>query len=208
MHSLYEHWLLLFDWLTKQGASRATVCLVFITAWHAFLTYRMSKAMERQTRAQVQPILQIDFTIGAEEVYPKGSFRVKKLGIQPILIRHMRMTCHRDRVEEYDEYPFYERHLITPNDSIGFPFDFTKQFTKRGFTWWSPGGCAFNLWVVASDLGGGVVLTYVGNHYWQTLRVSNGMLWWVRRKFVATYFKQRYYRVLYKFRPPKVKFTA
>ncbi len=178
-----------------------------ITGWYAWLTYRMAEAMNRQTRAQIQPILEIDISVGKEEFYPKGSFRVKNSGTQPALIRHMRMICRRDRAEEYEEYLMYERHLITPNDSIGFDFDFTKKLTDRGFAWWSPGICSFNLWVVASDLSGDVSLTYVRNQNWQTLNVSTGIPWWVRRKFVLLFFRQQYYRVLYKFRPPKLTLT-
>jgi uncharacterized membrane protein len=57
MHTLYEFGLRLFDWLTMQGAERATVVLVLITACNVFLTHRMAKAMNRQTRAMIQPVL-------------------------------------------------------------------------------------------------------------------------------------------------------
>ena len=203
MHFLHEQWLWVWDWLRKDGGTRATVLLVFITGWYAWLTYRMAKAMNRQTRAQIQPILEINIRVGKEEFYPKGSFTVKNLGTQPALVRHMRMTCRLDGVEEYDEYLMYERHLMTPDDFLSFSFDFTEKFTKRGIRWWTPGICSFNLWVVASDLSEDVTLTYVGNQYWKTLSVSKGMPWWVRRKFIVTFFRQRYYRVLYKFKPPK-----
>jgi hypothetical protein len=53
MHFLREHWLWMWHWLTGENGTRATVLLVFITAWYAWLTYRMAKAMNRQTRAQV-----------------------------------------------------------------------------------------------------------------------------------------------------------
>jgi len=94
--------------------------------------------------------------------------------------------------------------LLTPDNSIGFSFDFTEKFKDRGFNWWSPGMCSFNLWVIASDLSGDVTLTYVSNQYWRTLRVSRGAPWWVYRKIVGSFFRQRYYRIFYKFRPPKV----
>jgi hypothetical protein len=95
------------------------------------------------------------------------------------------MTCRRGDIEEHDEYMMYERHLMPPNDLLDFNFDFTKRFMERGMRTWSPGMCSFNLWVVASDLGEDVTLTYVGNQYWSTLRVLKGMPWWVRKKFVT-----------------------
>ncbi len=203
MYVFYEKWLWAWRWLTGESGTRATVLLVFITAWYAWLTYRMARAMNRQTRAQIQPILEIDINVGDDEFLPKGTFSLKNIGAQPALIRHMRMTCHREGTEEYDEYPMYERHLVTPQDCLSFEFDFTEAFKKRGFKWWSPGICSFNLWIVASDLSGDVTLTYIKNQYWKTLGVSQGMPWWVRRKSIAAYFRQRYYRALYKFKPTK-----
>lgn len=207
MHFLWEHWLWVWRWLTGENGARATVLLVFITALYAWLTYLMAKAMNRQTRAQVQPVLEIDITVAKDEFLPKGSFRLKNVGSQSALLRHMRMTCRRDGIEEYDEYMMYERHLMTPNDSLHFNFDFTEKFTKRGIRAWSPGMCSFNLWVVASDLGEDVTLTYVGNQYWKTLGVVEGMPWWIRKKLVTDYFKRRYNRILYKIRPPKLVFS-
>jgi hypothetical protein len=203
MHFAYEKCLRAWQWLIAENGVRATVLLVLITAWYAWLTYRMAKSMNRQTRAQIQPILKIDINVGQEEFLPKGTFSVKNIGTQPSLIRHMRMTCRRDSTEEYTEYLMYERHLLPPQDWLSFHFDFAESFTKRGFIWWSPGVCSFNLCVVASDLSGDVTLTYDKNEYWKTLGVSQGMPWWVRRKFIAAYFRQRYYRVLYKIKPPK-----
>jgi len=41
MHRIYEDGVWLWNWLTKQGASRATVILMFFTAWYVLLTRGM-----------------------------------------------------------------------------------------------------------------------------------------------------------------------
>jgi len=203
MHFLHEEWLWAWHWLTGENGTRATVLLVFITAWYAWLTYRMAKAMNRQTRAQIQPILEIEISVLKDDYEPKGSFTVKNIGTQPALIRRLRMTSHREGVEVFDEYMMYERHLMTPNDVLSFKFDFMKDFTEKGFTWWTTGVCSFNLWVVASDLSGDVTLTYIKNQFWSTLSVRNGMPWFVRKDLLVAFFKLRYYRVYYKLKSLK-----
>jgi hypothetical protein len=70
MSFLYDYWLRLFSWLTKDSAAHSTALLVFITAWYAVLTYRMSRAMERQTRAMVQPVLHLEICTQPDD--PKG----------------------------------------------------------------------------------------------------------------------------------------
>jgi hypothetical protein len=197
----------LFDWLTKQGAARATVILVFITAWYAFLTHRMAKAMNRQTRAMIQPVLSMDFDIEKEEFYPKGRFEVKNVGAQPVLILNMRLGCRIHDMALFDEYKFYERHILPPSEKMAFKFDFTERYQKKGATVWSPGFASFNLEVVTSDLGEEVILTYRYSAYWRILTVKKGMPLRVHWKFFSTPFKQWYYRILYKFNPPTVKFS-
>ena len=182
MHSLYEHWLWLFDWLTKQGAARATVIqvfitsiLVFITAWYVILTRRMAMAMNRQTRAMIQPVLSIDFDIEKDEFFPKGRFEVKNLGAQPLLLLDMRLKCRRENMVMFDDgYMIYERHILPPGGQIASKFDFTERFKQMGVTWWSPGIATFNLEVVASDLSEEIVLTYRSYAHVKDLRVTKG----------------------------------
>ena len=204
MHRLHEDWLWVWNWLTKEGASRATVILVFITAWYALLTYRMAKAMNRQTSAMIQPVLSIDFRFDNSDPYPRGNFSVKNLGAQPVLLLDMRMNSKRDNIVAFEEYGMYERHIMPPADDISFRFDFTDKFQKEGFHSWSPGVCTYNLEVVASDLSEEVILAYRCYAYGRFFSVKKGMPLRVRWKFVYAYFRQRYYRVLYKFRPPRL----
>jgi len=207
MHSLYEHWLWLWVWLTNQGAARATVILVFITAWYAYLTFRMAKAMNRQTRALMQPVISVDFNIDKKEFYPKGGFRVTNQGAQPVLLLDMRLECRLNGLMLFDEYLFYERHILPPNDDIGFKFDFLNRYEKKGMKVFSPGMASFNLQVVASDIGEEVILAYRKFSYWDVLTVKKGLPLRVRWKNIASFFKQRYFRILYRFRPPKLNLT-
>jgi len=204
MHRLYEDLLRLWAWLSKEDVSRvATGLLVFITAWYAILTYRMAKAMNRQTNAMIQPVLSMDFRIEKEEFYPKGSFDIRNLGAQPALLLDTRLRCYREGTTLFHKYEMYERHILPPQDRLGFNFDLTEDFRKAGFTWWTPGICSYTLEVVASDLSQDIVLAYSRSAYWQTLRVEKGMpirVWW---KFFYGYIRSRYYRIVYKFRKPK-----
>ena len=199
--SLYHEWLRLWLWLRGENASRATVILVFITAWYAFLTHRMAKAMNRQTRAMIQPIISMDFVVEKDEPYPKGRFTVKNLGSQPMLLLDMRLQCRRENILIFETYNMYERHILPPDDQIAFNFDFTERYTKKGVLWWSPGCCTFYLEVVVSDLAEEIILTYGNSAYWGILTMKNGMPLRVRWKFFSSFITQRYYRVLYKFKP-------
>lgn len=201
MRELHEGWLWVWNWLTKEGASRATVILVFITAWYALLTHRMARAMNRQTRAMIQPVLSVDFRIEKEEFLPKGSFTVKNLGVQPVLLLDTRLRCRRDGIVFFKEHAMYERHILPPQDFVTFNFDFTEEFRRIGVQTWSPGMCSFNLEAVASDLSEEMILRYDSSAYWRTLTVKSGMPLRLRWKFLYSYFRQRYYRIYYKFKP-------
>ena len=203
MHKLYEEWLWAWDWLTEEGASRATVILVFITALYALLTHRMARAMNRQTRAMIQPVLGLEFTVDEKEFHPKGRFQAKNLGTQPILLIDMRLRCRLHNLVMFDEYPMYERHILPPAGDIAFKFDFTKRYEDKGLRTWSPGFAAFSLEVVAGDLSEEVILTYKTFSNWGILSVIRGAPLRVHLKFFALYFKQRYFRIKYWLKPPK-----
>lgn len=122
----------------KEGASRATVLLMFFTVWYVILTRGMAKAMNRQTRAMIQPVLTVEFTIEKEEFLPKGSFFIKNLGAQPLLLLDMRLLCYREGIELFHEYGMYERHIMPPQDRLGFKFDFTEDFRRMEIRAWTP----------------------------------------------------------------------
>lgn len=158
--------------------------------------------MNRQTRAMVQPVLTIDFRFDDADPYPRGNFSVKNLGAQPAFLLNMRLRSRRDEIAVFKDYGMYERHIMPPEDTLSFRFDFTEDFTTKGYNWWTPGICSFNLEVVASDLSEEVILAYKSYAYGQLLSVKAGMPLRVRWKFFYSYFRQRYFRILYKFKPP------
>ena len=176
LHSLHEHWLWLWDWLTKQGASRGTVMLVFITAWYAWLTSRMTRSMSLQTKAMVQPVLGLEMYQNKDEPHPKGSWLAKNLGDKPVVLIDMRLECRRDSKTFHEQYVFYQDHVLPPGEQVTFNFDFTKSFLdEQGRGWFSPGMESFNIEIVATDLSEQVVLTYRMFLYWHSLSVRKGM---------------------------------
>jgi len=176
LHSLHEHWLCVWDWLTKQGASRATVMLVFITAWYAWLTSRMTRSMSLQTKAMVQPVLGLEMSQNKDEPYPKGRWQAKNLGEKPVVLIDLRLECRRDSRILQEGYMFYRNHVLPPGEQIAFEFDFTKRFLdEQGRGWFSHGMESFNIEVVAADISEQVVLTYRMSLYWQSLSVRKGM---------------------------------
>jgi hypothetical protein len=201
MHTLHDHWLRLFAWFIQDGASRATFCLVVITAWYAYLTWRMAKAMARQTRALVQPIVTLD--IATDQFYPQGRFTVGNVGTQPFIVLDMRIVCRIEEVKKHQDFMMYERHILPPSDSVSFTFDFLKSYQEDGFTTFMGGGVVANIAVVVADLGEQNIQTYQMYTYWKTLTMKRGLPWRVRRKNWAAPFKQWYWRFRYKFWPPK-----
>lgn len=131
---------------------------------------------------------------------------MKNLGAQPILIMNMRLKCWRENVVEFIDYKWYERHILPPADKIAFDFDFTEQYQKKGVTSWTLGMCTFILEVVASDLSEEIILTYSHSESSRTLRVMQGMPLNVRWMFFSSFFKQRYYRILHRLKPPRYEF--
>jgi hypothetical protein len=180
---LSQHWLWLFDWLTKQGASRATVILVFITAWYAFLTYRMSTAMARQTRALVQPALHVQVRMSSEECYPEGSFVIQNVGTQTVLLLDISLSCSMNKKTAFDRYTLWDEHILPPGQELEPIFDFTRDFEGQGLRTWSSGFYGYYLGVTASDLSKSVVLTYSNLPILSVSNVRAGMPWRVRMRY-------------------------
>jgi hypothetical protein len=88
-----DWWIRFWSWMPGDNGIRATVILVFITAWYAYLTLRMANAIARQTRALIQPIVVMSFNFGQENLYPAGSIEIKNIGTQPLLILDLKLMC-------------------------------------------------------------------------------------------------------------------
>ncbi|MBB5064961.1 hypothetical protein [Granulicella mallensis] len=200
MHTLDNHWIRLFAWFIKDGASRATFCLVVITAWYAYLTARMAKAMANQTRAIVQPILTIE--IAVDSFFPTGRFEIKNVGTQPFIILDIRLECHIESVVTDDDFLMYERHILPPDESIAFRFDLRERYEAKGFRVYAEGGVVANVTVVVADLSEQTIQTYRNFTHWKTLRMDKGLPWRVRRKNWIAPWKQWYWRIRYKVKPP------
>lgn len=183
MNYLNQHWLWLWDWLTEQGASRATAILVFITAYYAFLTHRMSQTMARQTRAMVQPVLHVKVRPTNGDCYPKGSFVMKNVGTQPILLLDIMLSCTTNGKAAFEQYELWDEHILPPGHELEPIFDFTKAFEQQGVKGWSSGSYGYYLGVTASDLSRSAVLTYSNLPVLSVSNVKAGMPWRVRLRY-------------------------
>jgi len=194
MHRIYEDGVWLWNWLTMQGASRATVILMFFTAWYVLLTRGMVKAMRLQTRAMVQPVLKIEFRIQPDSDNEKGYFTISNQGTQPLLLLDVRLVCRIHEMRFPVHYQLWDKNVIAPQGKFEPMFDITPK-RKQNFTAWSPDFISYNVRVVASDVNRQVVLTYA---IYPDNGISNcvaGMPWEVRWRYFYQPFRWRYYRV-------------
>jgi hypothetical protein len=160
MSLLYDYWLRLFSWLTKDSAAHSTALLVFITAWYAVLTYRMSRAMARQTRAMVQPVLHLEICKEHGDAYPRGGFIVRNLGTQPAMLLDTELYCNYNGKNTTEKFSLWDEHILPPGKQLEPVFNFTDHFRQRDTTAWSKGWDSYQLKVTASDLSKTVALTY------------------------------------------------
>jgi hypothetical protein len=140
------------------------VILVFIATWYTVLTWRMARAVSRQTRAMIQPVALLSFHWLGNAFTPIG---------------------------------------IPPGESLCPEFDFEKWFVKENLQW-DPMQLSYSLVVVTSDLSKQVILTYSNIPVLGISNVHMGMPLSVRWRYFVWPFKQRYFRILYRFRPPKI----
>jgi hypothetical protein len=139
MHYMLDRWYRLWSWLLQDSAA----ILVFITGGYAILTWRMTKAIARQTRAMIQPVAHLEFHWEEEEYYPASYFEIKNLGTQPLLLLDVKLWCGcggglgppRSFTEHYI---LWDEHIIPPGKSLRPQFDFRRQFEKENLSW-SPG---------------------------------------------------------------------
>jgi hypothetical protein len=211
MHTVLDRCSRLWAWLLANGASRATVLLVFITAWYAFLTQRMAKAIARQTRAMIQPVALLDFHWKEEKYYPASAFEIKNLGAQPLLVLDVKLSCHlmnenfhlpgRDYT---DHQTLWDEHIIPPGDSLSPLFDFKRRFERDKLSWDS-NRLGYLLEVVVSDLSKKIVIAYRNFPVLGIVNVKQGMPIAVRWRYFLKPFTQHYHGLLYRFkrREPK-----
>jgi hypothetical protein len=193
---MFDGWLWLWNWLTRQDASRATVILMFFTAWYVLLTRGMVKAMRLQTRAMVQPVLEIEFQIQPDSDNEKGYFTIRNQGTQPFLLLDVRLVCRIHEMRFPIDYQIWDKNVIAPQGVFRPKFDISS-LRKQNFTAWSPDFISYNVRVVASDVNRQAVLTYA---IYPDNGISScvaGMPWGVRLRYFFQPFKSRYYRVKY-----------
>jgi hypothetical protein len=180
----------LWHWLRADNASRASVLLMVITGIYAWLTWRMARSIALQTRNQAQPILKPAFEIDKDEFYPKGSFSIRNIGQQPMLILDILLIARLEGIVEQKDFEMFNENLLAPDDYYGFKFDFTDRFKKRGIQAWSPGFTAFSLEVVTSDLSKQTVITYKTYSTMRYVGVQHGMPWRLRWKNTKIFFRE------------------
>jgi hypothetical protein len=199
----YQELLKAWHWFRADNASRTSVLLMIITGFYAYLTWKMARSIAQQTKALAQPVLKPEFKIDKEEFYPKGSFYMKNIGTQPLLILDTLLTARRDENKQYMSFDIWNENLLPPSEYFGFDFDFTEEFKKLGYTWWTPGISAFLLEIVTSDLSKRTVITYKAYSTMQYVGVEHGMPWRLRSKNFRIFVRSRFYRVYYRIRPPR-----
>jgi hypothetical protein len=200
MHYILDRGYRLWAWLLQD--SRATAILVFITAWYAILTWRMTQAVARQTRATIQPVALLEFHWKNEKYYPASYFEIKNLGTQPLLLLDVKLWCScgiAKRRNFTQHYTLWDEHIIPPGESLRPKFDFKHQFENEKLQW-SCVSLSYSLEVVASDLSKQVVLTYRNIPVLSLVNVDKGMPLSVRRRYFVKRIARRYYGLLYRFR--------
>ena len=203
MHYILDQWYKVWTWLLANNASRATGLLVAISGLYCFLTWRMAKAVARQTRAMIQPVALLEFHWEQEPYYPASYFEIKNLGSQPLLLLDVNLWCNLGGRKHFTEHQtLWDEHIIPPGKGLQPRFDFKRQFESEKLSW-SSGELSYSLEVVASDLSKQVVLTYRNIPVLSIVNVRKGMPLSVRWRYFLKPFLRLYYRILYRIRYPK-----
>lgn len=158
------------EWLSANGASHATALLFIITAIYVVLTGRMTRAMARQTRAMIQPVLSLKISwsqiVGEREPASAGQVIIENQGNQPAVLLDVHLQCVVDRRPFDDTFGGLDENIIVPQSSAGVWFDFGERWKNAKAR--PEMGAGWALHVVAADIGRGVVLEYV---YWPVLNL-------------------------------------
>src|ERR1700688_1772339 len=194
MHRIFELGNKVWSWLLANNASRATVILVFITALYAFLTWRMAKAIARQTRAIIQPVASLEFFFDQKRFHPTGHFEIKNLGTQPLLLLDVKLWCGIHHGKDFTQhYELWDEHILPPGLSLRPLFDFKSKFERDNLSW-SSDWLSYSLEVVASDLSKQIILTYRNIPVLNVVNVSKGMPLSVRWRYFLKPFAHQYIR--------------
>jgi hypothetical protein len=203
MHYVLGRYSALWDWLLANNASRATGLLVLISGLYCFLTWRMAKAVARQTRAMIQPVVLLEFHWKNEPYYPASYFEIKNLGSQPLLVLDVNLWCGLHGKKHFTEHQtLWDEHIIPPGKSLCPQFDFKRRFENEKLSW-SSIELSYSLEVVASDLSKQVILTYRNIPVLSIVNVDEGMPLSVRWRYFLKPFLRLYHRILYRFRYPQ-----
>jgi hypothetical protein len=200
MHYIHDLWA----WLLADNATRATVILVLITALYVILTWHMTRAIARQTRAMIQPVALLTFHWKEEKWYPEGYFEIKNLGSQPFLLLDVKLLCILQGSRFTEHYTLWDEHIIPPGESLSPQFDF-KRPLEQAKPRWNAGWLSYSLEVVASDLSKQIVLTYRNIPVLSVVNVQRGMPISVRWRYFLKPFAWRYHRIFHRFKRPKIE---
>jgi hypothetical protein len=204
MHYILNRCGTLWNWLLANNASQATGLLVLISGLYCFLTWRMAKAVARQTRAMMQPVVLLEFHWQNEPYYPASYFEIKNLGSQPLLLLDVNLWCGLYGKKHFTEHQtLWDEHIIPPGESLRPQFDFKRRFENEKLSW-SSSELSYSLEVVASDLSKQVVLTYRNIPVLSIVNVRNGMPLSVRGRYFLKPFLRLYHRILYRVRYGKM----
>jgi len=207
MHYMVEIWSKIWGWFLADNAARATIVLVFITAVYVVLTWHMTRAIARQTRAMIQPVALVKFHWKDEKFYPEGYFEVQNLGTQPFLLLDIKLSCHNQGHEFTEQYTLWDEHILPPGESLCPVFDLKREFERQNVTW-NAGWLSYALEVVASDLSKQAILTYRNIPVLSIINVQRGMPLSVRWRYFLKPFKWRYNRLRYLVQQKKEKRNA
>src|SRR5258708_7140550 len=196
-HYILDRISKLWAWLISDSANRAaTVILVFVTCWYVILTRRMAKAIDHQIRAQIQPVVLLQFHWKENGYAPTGYFEIKNLGTQPLLILDVKLTMNlwcgiMESKRFTDSYILWDEQLIPPGESLRPKFDFRRQLEQDKLSW-EAGRLSYSLEVVASDLSKQVVLRHCNIPVLSIVNVRKGMPLSVRWRYFLKPFNHLY----------------
>jgi hypothetical protein len=169
----------------------ATIALVLVTAWYAYLTHRMSKAVLTQARAMLQPVLALQMQYTGGSFAPNGCFEIRNLGTQPVVLLDVRLRCFPWGAKSIQDVCDGLVDNIVPPEGIKRGFDFSQEL---GSAQKAQGAYSYELLVVASDVGRQVVVEYGYLPVLEMHTCRRGEPLRVKLRYAARRLKHWYYR--------------